>query len=253
MVTPLNYRKDFERDGYIAIKPLFDADKIAEINHELARFIDTVVPTMPSSHVYYEDINDKSSLKQIQKMFEHDTYFADLMKKGIVPSIAEHLLQDKVRPVNMQYFNKPPCVGQATPAHQDGFYFHLNPCAAVTGWLALEPVDEENGCVRYVRGSHNSDTFRPHGYTGLIGFSQGITDFGTSEDIDSSVSIEGDAGTFLMHHARTIHYAGENKSTTRSRHALGFIYYADQAKEDTESQKRYQATLEKSLLAAGKI
>jgi len=182
MSVQLKFRKEFERDGYIAIKPLFDADKIAEINRELARFIDTVIPTMPSSQVYYEDINDKSSLKQIQKIFEYDAYFADLMTKGVVRDIAEHLLQDKVRPVNMQYFNKPPNVGQATPAHQDGFYFHLNPCSAVTGWLALEPVDEENGCVRYVRGSHKCDTFRPHGYTGLIGFSQGITDFGTEED-----------------------------------------------------------------------
>jgi len=253
MFMQLNYRQDFERDGYIAIKPLFDADKIAEINRELARFVDTVVPTMPSSRVYYEDINDQSSLKQIQKMFEHDAYFADLMTKGVIRDVAEHLLQDKARPVNMQYFNKPPSVGQATPAHQDGYYFHLNPCSAVTGWLALEPVDEENGCVRYVRGSHKSDTFRPHGYTGLIGFSQGITDFGTDEDKRNTVSVAGDAGTFLMHHARTIHYAEANKSTTRSRRALGFIYYADQAKEDAESQKRYQAELEKSLRAAGKI
>ncbi len=253
MFTQLNYQKDFERDGYIAIKPLFDADKIAEINSELARFIKTVVPTMPDSHVYYEDINNKSSLKQIQKMFEHDAYFADLMTNGVVRDVAEHLLQDKARPVNMQYFNKPPSVGQATPAHQDGYYFHLNPCSAVTGWLALEPVDEENGCVRYVRGSHKGDTFRPHGYTGLIGFSQGITDFGTEEDKQSTVSVEGDAGTFLMHHARTIHYAGANKSTTRSRRALGFIYYANQAKEDSESQKRYQIELEQSLRAAGKI
>jgi len=233
MFMQLNYRQDFERDGYIAIKPLFDADKIAEINRELARFVDTVVPTMPSSRVYYEDINDQSSLKQIQKMFEHDAYFADLMTKGVIRDVAEHLLQDKARPVNMQYFNKPPSVGQATPAHQDGYYFHLNPCSAVTGWLALEPVDEENGCVRYVRGSHKSDTFRPHGYTGLIGFSQGITDFGTDEDKRNTVSVAGDAGTFLMHHA--------------------LIYYADQAKEDAESQKRYQAELEKSLRAAGKI
>jgi phytanoyl-CoA hydroxylase len=30
----------------------------------------------------------------------------------------------------------------------------LDPCEALTMWLVLEKVDEENGCVRYVRGSH---------------------------------------------------------------------------------------------------
>jgi len=253
MSVHLNHLKDFERDGYITIKPLFDIGKIAEINQELQRFVDTVVPTMPSSQIYYEDVEDKSSLKQIQQMFKHDAYFADLMTKGAVREIAEHLLQDNVRPINMQYFNKPPGIGRATPAHQDGYYFHINPCSAVTGWLALEPVDEKNGCIHYVRGSHKSDSLRPHSYTGLIGFSQGISDFGSEQDKRNTISITGGAGTFVMHDAKTIHYAGANISPTRSRRALGFIYYAERAQEDREAQRRYQAELEKSLRTAGKI
>jgi ectoine hydroxylase-related dioxygenase (phytanoyl-CoA dioxygenase family) len=50
----------------------------------------------------------------------------------------------------MQYFNKPPSVGQPTPPHQDGYYFMLDPCEAVTMWFALDEVDEENGRMRYV-------------------------------------------------------------------------------------------------------
>lgn len=253
MADQLNHLEDFERDGYIMVDPLFSADKIAEINNELARFINHVVPNMPKARVYYEDINDKTSLKQIQHIFEYDPYFAKLMNSSVVRDIAEHLLQDKVRPINMQYFNKPAGIGQATPAHQDGYYFHLNPCAAVTGWLALEPVDEENGCVRYVRGSHKTESFRSHGFTGVLGFSQGITDFGTEQDKHNTVSLPGQAGTFLMHDARTIHLAGANTSPTRSRQALGFIYYAERAKEDLQSRKRYQAALDKSLHDSGKI
>ena len=55
-------------------------------------------------------------------------------------------------------------------------------------WLALDEVDEENGCVRYVRGSNHLN-IRPHGRTGTLGFSQGITDYGTDNDLANEVAL----------------------------------------------------------------
>jgi len=252
---PLNSQLiiEFNRDGYVAAKPLFGADKMSEINSEIARYIRDVVPKMPETQVYYEDKNDKSSLKQLQKMFEYDSYFQNLMNEGVVREIAETVLQDEVVPMNMQYFNKPAGIGQATPPHQDGYFFHLDPCEAVTGWLALEDVDEENGCIHYVRGSNKDQGFRPHAQTGVLGFSQGITDFGTQADKDETVAFPGKAGTFLMHHAKTVHWAGANKSTTRSRRALGFIYYAKRASLDEVARDAYQKALNARLKISEKI
>lgn len=246
-------QNNFSRDGYLAVSPLFDDAKIAEINRELERFIVDVVPTMPSTHVYYEHKDESNSLKQLQKIFQYDSYFNDLMTTGAIRSIAEELLQDEAVPINMQYFNKPPSGGLATPPHQDGYYFHLTPCEAVTGWLALEDVDEENGCIHYVKGSHLKPTFRAHGKTGVIGFSQGISDFGSADDIANTVAIPGTAGTFLMHNAKTIHFAGANRSDTRSRRALGFIYYAKRARIDTDAQDAYQKSLDIQLKSDSKI
>ena len=240
-------RHDFEQDGYVAIRPLYSEHDLAALNREIARFIDDIVPTMPPAKVYYEDKSDKSTLKQIQQMFDHDAYFEQLMHTGPVRQIAETVLQDDVVPVNMQYFNKPAGVGQATPPHQDGYYFHLTPCEAVTGWLALEDVDEETGCIHYLRGSHKAEGFRDHGQTGVLGFSQGMTDFGTDEDIARTVSFPGEGGTFLMHHAKTVHWAGANTSLTRTRRALGFIYYAKSAKVDAAAKAAYQEKLDAQL------
>lgn len=244
---------DFNRDGYVCVDPLYAPDQIANINAEIERFIRDVVPQMPETQVYYENTSDKSSLKQLQRMFEHDAWFKDLMFNGPVRKIAEEVLEDEVVPVNMQYFNKPAGVGQPTPAHQDGYYFHLSPCEAVTGWLALEDVDEENGCIHYVRGSHKTSEFRPHGQTGVLGFSQGITDFGTPADLKDEIAFPGSAGTFLMHHAKTIHRAGANRSKTRSRRALGFIYYAKRAKLDVAAKEAYQQALDARLKQSRKI
>jgi len=253
VIESQNLANDFDQDGYVAIRPLFSTGEMATLNKEIARFVKDVVPTMPAERVYYEDKSDTSSLKQLQHMFEYDAYFEDLMLNGPARQIAQEVLQEEVTPVNMQYFNKPAGIGQATPPHQDGYYFHLSPCRAVTGWLALEEVDEENGCIHYVRGSHKSDGFREHGQSGVLGFSQGMTDFGTEEDQEGTVSFPGDAGTFLMHDAKTIHWAGANKSTTRSRRALGFIYYAKSAEIDLAAKEAYQKKLDAQLKDASKI
>ncbi|NRB17842.1 MAG: phytanoyl-CoA dioxygenase family protein [Rhodobacteraceae bacterium] len=243
----------FKNDGYLAIEPLYSESEMLALNGEIRRFIQDVVPRMPAERVYYEEKSDRSSLKQLQKMFEYDSYFKDLMLNGAVRRIAEIVLGEKVVPVNMQYFNKPAGIGKPTPPHQDGYYFHLKPCRAVTGWLALEDVDEENGCIHYVCGSHKVEGFRDHGQTGVLGFSQGMTDFGTQEDKRQSISLPGSAGTFLMHDAKTIHWAGANKSKTRSRRALGFIYYAESAKLDAEAKEAYQLGLDAKLRSTGAV
>ena len=246
-------RQQFLEEGYLALQSLFPEEQLRELQQEVARFLREAVPTLPNTQVYYEDKQDPSTLKQVQKLFEHDAFFQKLMLEGPIRELAETVLEDDVRPVNLQYFNKPPGVGKGTPPHQDGYYFHLSPCEAVTGWLALDAVDEENGCLHYVRGSHRAKELRPHGPTQLLGFSQGITDFGTEADRAGDVALPGAAGTFLLHHAQTIHWAGPNRSATRPRRALGFIYYAQRAQVDQQAQEAYQQALDARLTQTQQI
>ena len=60
-----------------------------------------------------------------------------------------------------EWFNKPPLSTAGTPPHQDNYYFCLNPCNVLTIWMALDVVDDENACMRYVAGSH-LEGVRPH-------------------------------------------------------------------------------------------
>lgn len=246
-------KSDYDRDGFVAVTPLFDAEKMAEINREFDRYVRDVVPKMKREEVYYEDIADRTSLKQMGNMHLYDDYFRDLLESSVLREMAAAALGEEAVPKNLQYFNKPAGIGKQTPAHQDGYYFHLAPCKALTGWMAFEPVDDENGCIHYVRGSHLGDGFRPHGRSEILGFSQGITDFGTAHDKANTVACPGDAGTVLMHDARTIHWAGANRSQTRSRRALGFIYFGKSAKIDEDAKAAYKAKLEADLKAQNKI
>ena len=242
----------FDRDGFVAMPGFLDSAAITELRDEIDRFISDAVPGLPNEHVFYEDKSSSRSLKQIQQLWQHDDFFQRLMIDSPFYELAERLLDGPVVPKNMQYFNKPPAIGQATPPHQDGYYFKLEPCAALTMWLALDPADDENGCVRYVRGS-NLRGMRAHGTTGTLGFSQGIVDFPKPQDEANEVAYFAEPGDLLVHHALTIHRAGANNSVARSRRAIGFIYYSATARENADAAHAYQQSLVQRLSAAGKI
>ena len=245
-------RQNFQDEGYVFLQGFLDESEIGQILANLTRFVNDVLPSIPAEHVYYEDPADRATLKQIQQLGEHDPYFGRWQSESVFREVAEVVLGGPVVPKNMQYFNKPPGVGKPTPPHQDGFYFMLEPCEAVTMWLALEEVDEENGCVRYVPRSHHQG-MREHSRTGTLGFSQGIVNFPTAADAESEVAFPARAGDLLAHHALTIHRADKNRSLSRSRQALGFIYYSERAKEDVAAHEAYQKELARQLKEAGKV
>ena len=249
---PQQALQSFTRDGYVALTGFLSADEVAETRAAVARLIRDRVPHLAREQVFYEELGQPDTLKQILGLYNHDSYFKRLMFGSKFEKLAELLLQGPVVGKNMQYFNKPPKIGKATPPHQDGYYFMLDPCEALTMWLALEEVDEENGCVRYVRGSHLLP-LRPHGRTKTLGFSQGVTDYGTPQDLAAEVAFPAQPGDLLIHNALTIHRADANLSTTRTRQALGFIYYSERAKEDEVAHAAYQKRLSEDMKAKGKI
>ena len=244
--NPEELRKDFLEDGFVFLPAFLSPQEVAEVNSVLNKFIQERAPSLPAEHAFYENEGDANSLKQLQLLYEYEPFFEKMMFKSRFEELAEILLDDQVVGKNMQYFNKPPLIGQPTPPHQDGYYFMLSPNEAVTMWMALEPVDEENGCVRYVKGSHLKG-LREHGKTKTLGFSQGIIDFGTEEDTKNEVWFPTQPGDMFVHHSLAIHRADGNNSANRTRKALGLIYYAQKAKEDVARKTAYQNKLKEEI------
>ena len=238
----------FERDGFVAQFSFYSGSELLAVENAVERFIVEYVPALPPEHVFFEDKSNPSSLKQIQQLHKYERFFEELMSDK-PKKLAQELLGEPVIGKNLQYFNKPPGAGKATPPHQDGFYFMLEPCRALTMWLALDAADEENGCVRYVRGSHVHG-MRPHARTQTLGFSQGISDYDSEAD---EITCPAQPGDLLAHHALTIHRADTNTSATRSRRALGFIFYGESAREDVEAHDIYQKHLAREMAEIGKI
>lgn len=228
----------FNTDGFVQINDFLSQDELKTLKDKLDEFTTHITPTMRPEHVLYENQADPKSLKQMFHLADYDPFFDEMVNSSKFRQLAEALLADEITSPQVEYFNKPAGIGKPTPPHQDSFYFMLTPPVALTFWLPLEDVDEENGCLHYIRGSHKKG-MRPHGRTNILGFSQGMTDFGTKDDKALDVAMPVKAGEVLIHHGMTIHYANGNDSPTRSRRVLGLVYFAASAKEDRAAKEAY--------------
>ncbi len=241
----------FQQQGYVVLREYLSAGEANQMLLEVQRFVEKVIPQLAPEEAFYEDKSRPETLKQIHRMCEHDSFFSEQMTGARFRPLAEALLQSEVVEKNMQYFDKPPAIGKPTPPHQDGYYFMLEPNEALTMWLALDDVDEENGCVRYIPGSHLTG-MRAHGKSGTLGFSQGIQDYSES-DIQAEQPIHAAPGDLIIHHSMTIHRANGNQSTIRHRRAMGMVYYSAEASVASDQVKAYQQSLVDELTAEGKI
>ncbi len=245
-------KQTFDRDGYVVLEGFLDQKMTAEFKRQIENFIEHELQDLPREHVFYDDLNRAESLKQIQQLGTHSPFFKNYFHQGIFKELAEELLGTATTPKNLQYFNKPPKSSLPTPIHQDGFYFKINPPEAVTLWLALDPVDRENGCLRYIPQSHQKGLVQ-HDRTQTLGFSQGISNLRYENYELPEIEIHASPGDLIAHHALTVHRADANRSLDRSRRALGWIYYSKEAVEDEEGHQIYQSRLKNEMLEEGLI
>jgi phytanoyl-CoA hydroxylase len=234
------YKSPFDRDGFVVVKQLLPEQELSLLQNELDRYIREVVPSLPDSDAFYVDRNRPETLKQLQHMGP-DPFFRDYSKHPIWSALAEALVGEPVTAQDPEWFNKPAGTQSPTPPHQDNYYFCLAPAHVVTIWVALDPVDDENGCLRYVRGSHLAEV-RPHSRSNVLGFSQGITDFGPA-DIEREVAIHLQPGDAVAHHGNTIHRAEPNRSATRNRRSFAQVFRGVSCRRDEAAYSRYRAQL----------
>lgn len=242
------FKPDFDRDGFVVIPEFLTPEEFAELNRELDRYIREIVPSLEDAHAFYVEKGKPETLKQLQHM-GLDPYFGDYARHPKWTALAETLLGEPVEAHQPEWFNKPPGVSHPTPPHQDNYYFNLQPPQVVTVWLALDPVDDENGCLQYVRGSHLQGV-RPHGASRIVGFSQGITDFGPADEANE-VRVHLKPGDAVAHWGNTIHRALPNRTPGRHRRAFAMVLQGTSCRLDEAAHARYLAALREQHVALG--
>lgn len=248
MVNAQEYGSRFRRDGFTVVRRFLFGAELAELRDHLERYIRDVVPGLPASDAFYDDRDRPETLKQLHRMGQ-DPFFRDYVHHASWKGFAEDLLGEEANCESPEWFGKPPGSAHPTPPHQDNYYFNLAPPNVLTIWLALDRVDAENGCLRYVSRSHLAGP-RPHGASRVLGFSQGITDYGAAEEA-MEVPVYLELGDAVVHHGWTIHRAGPNRSATRPRRAFAMVFKGRSCRRDEEGYRRYQDELQRQLSQKG--
>jgi phytanoyl-CoA hydroxylase len=230
----------YDRDGFVIVRRWLMGDELETLRRELDRYIRDVVPTLSDADAFFEDKRRPETLKQLQHM-QHDAFFRDYVRHPKWMELAHALVGEDAACESPEWFNKPPGLNQVTPPHQDNYYFCLHPPNVVTIWLALDDVDDENGCLRYVPGSHRQPV-RPHGRSNILGFSQGITDY-SDADRAAEVPIHLAPGDVVAHHGNTIHRADANRSATRHRRAFAMVFKGASCRREEAAFARYQSAV----------
>ena len=243
-------KADFDRDGFAIIRGFYSPQETRSLIEQVERYITQIVPTLPSDAVYYEDRETPESMMRLEGMETYDPYFDRMLHGERYTGLASTLLDDAAVPQYAEMFAKAPGVGKPTPPHQDGNYFMLVPNEALTFWLPIDLVDQENGCVRYVRGSHGRG-MRHHELSGVFGFSLGITDY-SAEDEKRETPVCLQPGDAVIHHSMTIHRADTNP-TDRLRRAIGLVYYAGRARVDQAANEQHLKTIHNQWKEDGKL
>jgi phytanoyl-CoA hydroxylase len=246
-VSYSGYKPRYDQDGFVVVRGFLPADELRRLNSEIDRFLREVVPALPETQVFHHEFPDgRRAVRQIHRL-NVDPFFEDYRRDPRWLALAGAVVGEPVTARPPMWLDKPAGADHATPPHQDNIAFCLTPPNGTQVFLATERVDVENGCLRYLAGSHRRG-MRPHAYTGVRGFSLGITDFSAAEEA-AEVVVELEPGDAVAHHPETVHRAMPNRARSRSRAAFAMTFEGVSARIDQAAMDRAEEIARQGLQA----
>ena len=136
----------------------------------------------------------------------------DLVTDDAVLDRVESIIGPDILLQAADLFCKPPGGQQHINWHQDANYWNLEPFEICTAWIALTDVRPENGCMRFMAGTHTRDKLH-HRETlsersALTRGQEIILDM----DESRAVPVILDAGEMSLHHCLLAHASGINRT-----------------------------------------
>ena len=207
-------RDAYRREGLLKSPFRIADEQLGRMRESLDRLMRDNAHIAPETlicpHIPYGKSHDHAAARQWLEYARHP---------GIVDLVAQLLGEDIIL-WGRQVFCKPPLTGKAIPWHQDGQYWPIRPIATCSVWIALDDAMPENGCMRYIPGSHASGSVYRHRLTDR-------SDVVLNQEVEPSQFDEScgrddilKAGQFSLHDVYLIHGSNANRSTKRR---AGFV------------------------------
>lgn len=206
----------FRQEGYLAIPALTTADEVRALSLAYDRMFDVRVGREQGDHLdlvtHDDDEHADAPLPQILNPSKYAPELAASQLRANAEAIARQLMGPETVFRGDHAIRKPAKYGAATPWHQDEAYnapeLDYNEMSI---WVPLQEATLKNGCMQFVPRSHCWD-IAPHHPIGhdprVVGLEVDDPDALTVQ----AVACELPAGGATIHHCRTMHYTGPNRS-----------------------------------------
>ena len=261
----------FFEDGYIAVKELLNTQELETLHNHYADLALGRVPDFPEGNISHHTpgadqgaepptphgsrhdrrgtqvyprgegtgaerltpVDDPlDTIRHLNLPSYYDSAFEAIVRSPKIVDIIESLMGPHIKLYYDQVFAKPP-YATANRYHQDSvFWAFFASNFQVTCQVLLDDATAENGCVRFIPGSHNF---------GLVNWDH-LPYMLTEDVLAQEVAVPLKAGDATFHHSLALHCSGPN--TTPYRRRGWSIHYVSSdtryigTPEETESLKQ---------------
>lgn len=216
-------KQNYQRDGFVIVRKFASRARLAEIRQRVDSVLEALAARSPPDTIAATPGKPQRFTNVTKGLERLDDWFKSYLRGGPHVAIIEALTDEPVTPATVGLFTKTALDEEVAP-HNDG-------SNGATVWLALDPSDETNGCLHFLRGSHLADDGQGFRFTGSVA---------DLERQPNAVAACLEPGDISIHDARTVHWSGKNASG-RPRRGLNCFY-----------QRFYRATL-MAMKAKGKF
>ncbi len=152
--------EQFQECGYSIARGLFNPEEVSFLKTYFTEMVERGGDGWAEGGVQRDHEDPLRRYPRLLQPHRGDKVAMDYMVDARINQWLTALLSREPLAVQtMVYFKPPGARGQAL--HQDNRYLKVEPGTCVAAWMALDPCDEENGCLEVVPGSHKLDMVCP--------------------------------------------------------------------------------------------
>ncbi|MDB4384929.1 phytanoyl-CoA dioxygenase family protein [Opitutaceae bacterium] len=222
-------KKSYEENGYLLGLPaIYTPEEMQEFNRELPNLMAL--------------LESEETSKDIREWHETSTYLYEICMNPKILNLVEGVLGPNFYCWASNFFIKDPQSTSTVGWHQDAYYWPMAPMRSVTVWLAFDDVDEVNGGMKLIPGSHKGGIInhRRSEETDSV-LTLELAD-GTDFRADGAVQWKLNAGECSLHDDRAIHGSPANPSDRR-RAGLTIRYSGTEVKNDMSVNPNFKIYL----------
>ncbi|WNQ13921.1 phytanoyl-CoA dioxygenase family protein [Paenibacillus aurantius] len=221
-------QKEFYRtNGYLLdLAPVYTEAEMKQLNRDLQELTKRLEPG--------------ETMKDIREWHMSSTWLYEICTHPQLLRYVEGILGPNFYVWGSQFFAKAPGSPDTVAWHQDAYYWPLHPHHTVTVWLAFTDVDEENGAMGIIPGSHKAGLIKHRNVSGDSVLTLELEQGTFNESAAKPLRLK--AGQVSLHDDAIVHGSPANPSD-RWRIGLTIRYSGTKVKCDLSRAPQFRAYL----------